>query len=165
MKNPGSVDWGQGLPVYPFGWFGVWFVGCSGGYLVQTHQACHPFSAAGYSFPAQDSMNARAAISLSAQPVFFMDLHQQTLIGLCPLTFCTVSPGIVSAAAYTQHLAHAFHIMLALMAGHGLILHRLVREKMFTAFFRISRSSSASANFRCKRRISARAASRSLGSR
>lgn len=137
----------------------------SGGDVIQVHQASHPFPAATYSFSPQGSMDTRAAIGLSAQLVFFADLNQEVLVGLRPPTFRTATPGVVPTATHAQHPAHAIHSILAFMGNHKLVLHMLVREKMFTTFFRISRSSSTSANFRCKRRISALAASRSLGSR
>src|SRR5512142_1766010 len=108
-------------------------------------------------------MDTWAAIGLMAQLVFCPDLYEQRLIRLHSLAFRTTAPGIVSTVAHSQHPAHAFHIMLAFMRYHKLIPHLPLREKMFTAFFRISRSSSTSASFCCNRRISAFAASRSLG--
>ena len=137
----------------------------SSGDLVPMHQAGHPFPTAGDSFAFQGGVDARTAIGFSAELEFFPDPHQQPLIRLISRAWATIAPGIISAAARAQHLAHAFHVKLVFMGCHEFVPHPLAREKMFTAFFRISRSSSTSASFRCKRRISALAASRSLASR
>lgn len=141
------------------------FASPSRGDVVQAHQARHSFPAARYAFLAQGSIDAWAAIRLSAQLVFFSDLHQQPLVRLGSRAGRTLAPSIVAAAAHAEHSAHVFHAILAFMRAHEFVPHLPRREKMFTAFFRISRSSSTSANFCCKRRISAWAASSSLGTK
>src|SRR5512134_3133041 len=100
-------------------------------------------------------MNAWAAIRLATPLIFFSDPHQEFLVGLGPLAFWTIVPGIVSASTDIQHSAYAFHTVLTFMQCHKLVPQLPGREKMFTAFFRISRSSSTSTSFCCKRRISA----------
>src|SRR5262245_37844410 len=137
-------------------------VSSSGGDVVQAHQAGHPLPTASHTFPSQGSMNTWAAIGFLAQLVFLPDLNQQPLVGLSAPAIWATTPGIISAAAHAQYLAHVFHAILAFMQLHKLVPYLPVREKMFTAFFRMSRSSSTSASFRSKRWISALAASNSL---
>src|SRR3972149_4358132 len=110
-------------------------------------------------------MNSRATIRLAAGLLPHFDLFHQYLISLLSQTRRTASPGIVTTPLYSHSLAHPFHPVLAFVRCYERISHALLREKIFTAFFRISRSSSAAASSRCKRRISAFAASRSLGPR
>ncbi len=132
---------------------------------VQAHQAGHSFPAAERARSTQGRMNAGRAIGLSTGLVHLPDLPQQRLVGLCPRTDLASLPSVIAAAAHVKDLTHAPDPMLLLMGGHEFVFHVLFREKMFTAFFRISRSSCRSASSRCRRRISTLADSMSLGSR
>lgn len=129
------------------------------------HQSRHSVPAASCSPSLQSGMDARTAVRLPTSPVFLLDLRHQGLIGLRSLAGWASTPGIVATPAHSQRPTHSPHPIHTLMRSHELVPHPLFREKMFTTFFRISRSSSASAKARCRRRISALAASRSLGSR
>src|SRR6266536_2127832 len=117
---------------------------------VNVGDVTHPLPTAPHAFPSQGRMNAWAAIGFPAQLVFLPDLHQQSLVGLRSLAGRATPPSVIPTAVYAQHLAHLFHSKLAFMQLHELVPQLFVREKMFTAFFRMSRSSSTSANFRSK---------------
>src|SRR5262249_37803286 len=79
----------------------------------------------------------------------------QDLVELFSLADRTLQPGVVATARHPQHPAHPREWVFMPMGRYELILHRCSCENSFTAFFRISRSSSKIAFSRLSRRISA----------
>jgi len=133
--------------------------------LVQAHEAGHTLLATLHTLLLQSSMDARAPVRSTTDLIRLLDFHQENFILLNSLTRRTRTPSIIATASNSQHSAHALDSKLTFMLNHEFVDHRLFREKMLTAFFRMSRSSSVSANSRLKRLISALADSKSLGSK
>ena len=87
----------------------------------------------------------------------FMDLsdslHQSIVLPL-PMALRPLPPGVIPAPGYSKHVAHLCHSECGAVSLDKLEFHSERLAKKATAFFKMSRSSSASASFRFRRRIS-----------
>ncbi len=119
-----------------------------------THQPCNPFASASSSLCSQLCVNTRtsihAAIGVESSLNFIGNL------GIFPamLTGETFAPSVISTHRHFEDVTHPRDGVLILMLAHELVPHYWLREKMPTAFFRISRSCLRTSFSRLSRRSS-----------
>ena len=122
--------------------------------LLFVHQASHPLTRTLDPLIPQLGMYPWAPI----HPTIGLenDLHLVSEFGIFPAVLArrALAPGIVPADRHIEHSAHQRDGILVPVFPNELVSHALSREKMPTAFFRISRSCLTISNSRLRRRTS-----------
>ena len=108
--------------------------------LCLTHQSGHPFAGDASSLIAQFSMQAWAAVSATMSVEFLSNLFCELGIFSLALTGRTLAPCVKATFRDIKYSAHDDNGKFLLVLFDKLVFHLDSREKMPTAFFRISRS-------------------------
>lgn len=121
---------------------------------LRPHEARDALASTADTVEAQDRVEARTAIHPASGDKGRLDLRGQRRVGLRMGAWGAATPGILAADGDRQRLTHDPHRERAAVAGDERILHGWPREKMPSAFFKISRSCVSRSSARFKRRFS-----------
>lgn len=104
------------------------------------HESCDSMASTGVSLLIERLMHAWASIGLVAFLMYLLDAFQQLLVFHLSLADRALLPRVVATTGHFEHLTHEGDAELLPMLVDELVSHRIVCEKMVTAFFSISRS-------------------------
>ncbi len=99
-------------------------------------------------------MNSGTSVYLTMRSIDLLDLLTEFRIGFASFTGTALFPSVVSTDGNLKHSTHQFHRILLAMVGDEIVLHNWLREKMLTAFFKMSRSCLVTSSSRRRRRFS-----------
>ena len=119
-----------------------------------THQPCDPFASASMSLRLQCCMKTRASIHLAIGLKGSLNFIGNLGIFSAMLTWKTFAPSVIATYRNFEYPTHTRESILILMIGNESVPYCWPREKMPTAFFRISRSCLSSSFSRLSRRSS-----------
>jgi hypothetical protein len=112
------------------------------------HQSNNPFTVDFMTIFTQYSIDRRASVLSTPLAIYAANLHDKPLVLNKTGTRWPTVPGIIPAAAQVQQAAHAANRPSFFVSFHELIPYVPFLEKNSRAFFKISRSSFASASSR-----------------
>lgn len=121
---------------------------------VETHQTGNSVVTALNAFSMKLGSHPGAPVQSSTGSMDLFDSVHQLIILLVPMALGPLPPGVIPAPGYSKHVAHLCHSECGAVSLDELEFHSERLAKKATAFFKMSRSSSASASFRFRRRIS-----------
>src|SRR5215469_5049942 len=123
-----------------------------------THQPGNPLASDASSPITQLCMQARATVSALMSAKFLSKLFYELGIFSLVLTGRTLAPSVKATFRDSEHSAHDNNGKFLLVLFNKLIFHLDSREKMPTAFFKISRSCWTLSSSRLRRRFSSSSA-------
>ena len=121
---------------------------------VETHQTGNSVVTAADSLSVQLGGHPGTPVQSTTGSMDLFDSFHQSIVLLVPMALRPLPPGVIPAPGYIKHVAHLCHSECGAVSLDKLELHSERLAKKATAFFKMSRSSSASASFRFRRRIS-----------
>ena len=127
---------------------------CFGTQAVFPHESCHSLAPAVPSFGSQGCMNARTAIDLTMLQKDLLDIGRQTGIFSAMLARLSAFPGKIATLGDLERLAEHRDRVVVVVLGNKRKAQSWLREKMPSAFFRMSRSWRRVSTSRFKRLIS-----------
>ena len=121
---------------------------------VETHQTGNSVVAAAHTLSVKLGGHSGAPVQSTTGSMDFSDSLHQSIVLHFLTALWPLSPGVIPAPGYFKHVAHLCHSECGAVSLDKLELHSELLAKKATAFFKMSRSSSASASFRFRCRIS-----------